>query len=129
VFLGAIFTVFLTTMAGVRTVDPQLVRTARSFMASDRKVFTAVVLPATTPFIITGLRLGVGLALIGVVIGEIFAASSGLGYVIHVTGSTLQIDRMFVAVLLIAATGLVAAGVLSIAERRMHHWRPGVREV
>jgi NitT/TauT family transport system permease protein len=128
VFLGAFFPVFLTTMAGVRTVDPQLVRTARSFMASDRTVFKSIVVPATIPFIITGLRLGVGRALIGVVIGELFAASSGLGYMIHVTSSTLQNDQMFVAVLLIAAAGLATAGLLSVAERRIAHRRPRARE-
>jgi NitT/TauT family transport system permease protein len=129
VFLGAFFMVFLTTTSGVRTVDPQLVRTARSFMASDRRVFVAIVVPATIPFIVTGLRLGVGRALTGVLIGELFAASAGLGYMIHVTGSTLQVDRMLVAVLLVSAAGLMAAGLLSIAERRIDHWRPRPQEV
>jgi NitT/TauT family transport system permease protein len=128
VFLGAFFMVMITTMAGVRTVDASLVRTARSFMASDRTVFRTIVLPGTLPFLITGLRLGIGRALIGVIIGELFAASAGLGYFIHVTGATLQIDRMFVAVLLIALAGLVASALLSIGERRLAHWRPAARE-
>jgi NitT/TauT family transport system permease protein len=129
VFLGAFFMVFLNTMAGVRTLDPALLRAARSFMASDRTIFRTIVLPGTFPFLITGLRLGVGRALIGVVIGELFAAAAGLGYFIHITAATLQIDRMFVAVLLISSAGLATNGLLSIAERRIEHWRPAIREL
>jgi NitT/TauT family transport system permease protein len=129
VFLGAFFMVLLNTMAGVKTLDPQLIRAARSFMASDRTIFRTIVLPGTFPFLITGLRLGVGRALIGVVIGELFAAAAGLGYFIHITAATLQIDRMFVAVFLISLAGLSANGLLSLAERRVEHWRPAVREI
>jgi NitT/TauT family transport system permease protein len=129
VFLGAFFMVFLNTMAGVRTLDPALLRAARSFMASDRTIFRTIVLPGTFPFLITGLRLGVGRALIGVVIGELFAAAAGLGYFIHITAATLQIDRMFVAVLLISSAGLATNGLLSLAERRIEHWRPAIREL
>lgn len=129
VFLGAFFMIFLTTMAGVRTLDPLLIRTARSFMATDATIFRTIVLPGTVPFIITGLRLGVGRALIGVVIGELFAASAGLGYFIHVTASGLQIDKMMFAVFLISAAGLATNAALSAIERRMEHWRPAMREV
>ena len=128
VFLGAFFMVFLNTMAGVRTLDPALLQAARSFMASDRTIFRTIVLPGTFPFLITGLRLGVGRALIGVVIGELFAAAAGLGYFIHVSAATLQIDRMFVAVLLISLAGLGTNGALTLAERRIEHWRPALRE-
>jgi ABC-type nitrate/sulfonate/bicarbonate transport system permease component len=129
VFLGAFFMVFLNTMAGVKTLDPALLRAARSFMASDRTIFRTIVLPGTFPFLITGLRLGVGRALIGVLIGELFAAAAGLGYFIHITAATLQIDRMFVAVLLISLAGLATNGLLSLAERRIEHWRPAIREL
>jgi NitT/TauT family transport system permease protein len=128
VFLGAFFMVFLNTMAGVRTLDPVLIRTARSFMATDRRIFRTIVLPGTFPFLITGLRLGVGRALIGVIIGELFAAAAGLGYFIHVAASTLQVDKMFVAVLLTSLVGLTANGVLTLVERRIGYWRPAVRE-
>lgn len=128
VFLGAFFVLFLNAMAGAKTVDAMLVRAARSFSASKTQVFRTVVLPSTVPHIITGLRLGVGRALIGVVIAEIYAAAAGLGYYIHVTGSTLQIDKMFVAILFISVAGLCSNLFFSALERRFSGWRPALRE-
>lgn len=127
VFLGVFFMVVLSTMAGVRTVDTGLVQAGRAFMASDWTIFRAIVVPSTIPSLIAGLRLGVGRGLIGLVIGELFSASAGLGYLIHVTAATLQIDKMFVAVLLVSTTGLVMNGLLTLAERRLEHWRGGLR--
>ena len=104
-------------------------RAARSFSANRTQIFRTIVLPSTVPHIITGLRLGVGRALIGVVIAEIYAASSGLGYYIHVTGTTLQIDRMFVAIGMISIAGLSANLFFSALERRFSGWRPALREI
>jgi NitT/TauT family transport system permease protein len=129
VFLGAFFVLFLNAMAGARTVDASLIRAARSFSASKMQLFRTIVLPSTIPHIITGLRLGVGRALIGVVIAEIYAAAAGLGYFIHITGSTLQIDKMFVAILFISIAGLLANLFFSALERRFSGWRPALREV
>lgn len=129
VFLGAFFVVFLYAMAGAKTIDAQLLRAAKSFSASGTQIFRTIVLPSTVPSIITGLRLGVGRALIGVVIAEIYAAAAGLGYFIHITGSTLQIDKMFVAILMISIAGLSANLLFSAMERRYSGWRPALREV
>ena len=129
VFLGAFFVLFLYAMAGAKTVDAMLVRAALTFSASKTQIFRTIVLPNTVPSIITGLRLGVGRALIGVVIAEIYAAAAGLGYYIHITGSTLQIDRMFVALGMIAVAGLCANLFFSVLERRFSGWRPALREV
>lgn len=129
VFLGAFFVLFLNAMAGAKTVDALLVRAARSFSATRGQIFRTIVLPSTVPHIITGLRLGVGRALIGVVIAEIYAASAGLGYYIHVTGTTLQIDRMFVAIGMISVAGLAANLFFSALERRFSGWRPALREI
>lgn len=128
VFLGAFFVLFLNAMAGAKTVDALLVRAARSFSATRTQIFRTIVLPSTVPHIITGLRLGVGRALIGVVIAEIYAASAGLGYYIHVTGTTLQIDRMFVAIGMISIAGLSANLFFSALERRFSVWRPALRQ-
>lgn len=129
VFLGAFFVLFLYAMAGAKTVDALLIRAAMTFSASRSQIFRTIVLPSTVPSIITGLRLGVGRALIGVVIAEIYAAAAGLGYYIHITGSTLQIDRMFVALAMISFAGLGANLFFSALERRYSAWRPALREV
>lgn len=128
VFLGAFFVIVLNAMAGAKTADALLIRAARSFSASKVRIFRTIILPSSVPHVITGLRLGVGRALIGVVTAEIFGASAGLGYYIHITGSTLQIDRMFVAILTMSAAGLAANLLFSALERRYSTWRPAIRE-
>lgn len=128
VFLGVFFVVLINAMAGAKTVDALLVRAARSFSATQSQIFKTIVVPSTVPHIITGLRLGVGRALIGVVLGEIYAASAGLGYYIHVTSITLQIDRMYVAILIISIAGLSSNVFFSALERRFSSWRAALRE-
>jgi NitT/TauT family transport system permease protein len=118
VFLSAFFVVFINAIVATATVDPTLVRVARVYGASDRRVLTAVVLPAIFPSIVTSSRVAIAPALAGVVYGELYAASSGLGYFIHVTGATLQINKMFVALLLLAVVGLLLNVVLSRVEAR-----------
>src|SRR3954470_22826759 len=89
VFLGAFFSIIIPTVQGVRTVDRRYLDVATSFGASQRRLFTSVVMPATVPFIVTGLRLGVGRALIGVVVGELYAETEGIGVMITRASSNL----------------------------------------
>jgi NitT/TauT family transport system permease protein len=124
VFLGAFFVLLLSVMLAVASVDESLIRVARSYVADDVRVLRWVVLPAILPSVITGVRLAIAPALAGVVYGEIYAASSGLGYYIHVTGSTLQLDKMYVALVLLAIIGLLLNVLLSRFERRFAKWRP-----
>jgi ABC-type nitrate/sulfonate/bicarbonate transport system permease component len=85
-----------------------------------------LVLPSTTPFILSGLRLGVGRALIGVMVGELFAATAGVGHMITVAGATFQTDKVFVGVFVFAVSGVVLMGLLSRIEARFSKWRPAV---
>lgn len=126
VFLGAVFPILLSTVAAVRTVDVRLLRAAHSFGASDLQIFRTIVLPGSVPFIITGLRLGVGRALVGVVVGEMLAATAGIGLMISIAGNTFQTDRVFVGIFLIAAAGVVLVEALTRLERRFEKWRPPV---
>ena len=124
VFLGAVFPILMNVIAGVRTVDEALVTCARSFGAGDLKVFTTLALPASVPFTLTGLRIGVGRALVGVVVGEMVAATGGIGHMISVAGSAFQVDRVFVGVVIIAAFGYAVTAILNAVERRFDAWRP-----
>jgi len=126
VFLGAVFPVLLSTYSGVRTTDARLLRAARSFGADDLQVFRTLILPGSVPFIITGLRLGVGRALIGVVVGELYAAQAGIGFLISVAGNQFQTDKVFVGVFLIAFVGVASMEILTRLERRFDRWRPAV---
>jgi ABC-type nitrate/sulfonate/bicarbonate transport system permease component len=126
IFLGAVFPILINTRDGVKTTPYNLLTAARSFGASEWQIFKSVVLPSTVPFILTGLRLGVGRALIGVMVGELYAATAGIGFMITVAGATFQTDKVFVGVLVFAITGMVAMELLTKLEARFDKWRPKV---
>jgi len=126
IFLGAVFPILINTRDGVKTTPANLLTAARSFGASEWQIFRSVVLPSTVPFIITGLRLGVGRALIGVMVGELYAATAGIGFMITVAGATFQTDKVFVGVLVFAITGMVMTEVINRYEQRFNRWRPKV---
>ena len=123
VFLGAVFPIILTVMTGLKTLDPLLMNCARSFGASDRQVFLTLALPGTLPFIVTGLRLGIGRGLVGVVVGELIASTAGVGHMMARAGATFQVDKVFVGVLVLAGAGFVLTELLNLAERRLESWR------
>lgn len=124
VFLGAIFAIVINTAAGVRNLDPSLIKAARSFGASDAQLFRTVVLPGSVPFILTGLRLGLGHALTGVVVGELVAAQVGVGLMMATAGATFQTSKVFVGLVIIATAGIVLTFLLSRIEQRFQSWKP-----
>jgi len=126
IFLGAVFPLIINTRDGVKTTPHNLLTAARSFGASEWQIFKSVVLPSTVPFILTGLRLAVGRALIGVMVGELYAATAGIGFMITVAGATFQTDKVFVGVLIFAITGMLCTEVLDRAESKFDKWRPKV---
>lgn len=123
VFLGAVIPVYLNVVAGVRTTDARLLRVAASFGASRRRLFQTIILPSAVPFLLTGLRLGVGRAMVGIVVGELYAATAGVGFMITVAGATFQTDKVFVGVILIAVAGLGLIEALTRLGRRFETWR------
>jgi NitT/TauT family transport system permease protein len=126
IFLGAVFPLLINTRDGVKTTPANLLTAARSFGASEWQIFRSVVLPSTVPFILTGLRLAVGRALIGVMVGELYAATAGIGFMITVAGATFQTDKVFVGVLVFAITGMIMTDILDRIEHRFDKWRPKV---
>jgi len=126
IFLGAVFSILINTRDGVKTTPANLLNAARSFGASEWMVFKTVVIPSTVPFILTGLRLAVGRALVGVLVGELYAATAGIGFMITVAGATFQTDKVFVGVLIFALGGMLGMELLTKVERRFDKWRPQV---
>jgi ABC-type nitrate/sulfonate/bicarbonate transport system permease component len=126
IFLGAVFPILINTRDGVKTTPLNLLNAARSFGASEALIFKNVVLPSTIPFILTGLRLGLGRAIVGVMVGELYAATAGIGFMITVAGATFQTDKVFVGVLVFALTGMIGMEVLTRIEKRFDKWRPRV---
>ena len=126
IFIGAVFPLMINTRDGVKTTPITLVDAARSFGASQWQIFKSVVVPSTVPFVLTGLRLAVGRSLIGVFVGELYAATAGIGFMITVAGATFQTDKVFVGILIFIITGLVVTDILDRIERRFDEWRPKV---
>jgi NitT/TauT family transport system permease protein len=126
VFLSAVFPIIINTASGVRITDASLLQVARSFKANQLQLFRTVVIPGAVPSIVTGIRLGIGQGLIGMVVGELLASTAGLGYTIETAGNNLQSPTMFVAVFLVSGIGVILTQSIRILERRLDRWRPGV---
>jgi ABC-type nitrate/sulfonate/bicarbonate transport system permease component len=128
VFLGAFFAILINTAVGVRNVDGALLKSARSFCASDAQIFRTVALPGSVPFILTGLRLGIAHALIGVVVGELVAAQAGLGLMMATAGATFQTSKVFAGLIIFAAEGMVLSYAILQLEKHFQSWRPSNRD-
>ena len=124
VFLGAVFPIIISTQAGIRSLDEALIKVSRAFGASDRQIFTTIALPGSVPFILAGLKLAVGRALIGVVVAELVAAQAGIGYMMARAGATFQTDRVMLGVVIIAFAGIASIEILRRIEQRFDSWRP-----
>jgi NitT/TauT family transport system permease protein len=123
VFTIAVFPVVINTEAGILSVERNLLEVASSFRASRWQIFFKVQLPAAIPFIISGLRLGVGRALTGVVVAEFFFATAGLGFMISVASQNFDTARVLLGVFIFSLAGVVAVGLLQTIEKRMAPWR------
>ncbi len=123
VFLGAIFPILVNVIAGMNMLDQSLLKCARSFGASDRQIFVTLAMPSSVPFIIAGMRLGVGRGLVGVVVGELVASTAGVGHMMSIAGATFQTDKVFVGIILLSATGIFLTELLKRIEARVARWR------
>lgn len=123
VFFFTIFPVLINTMRGVQEVDPDLLEVSRSFCSNERRLWRDLLLPSALPYIITGLRLAIGRALIGVIVAEFFTAITGLGNLIVTNANTFQTARMFVPIVLLSLIGVALTSLLGLLEARMAPWR------
>ena len=124
VFLLAVLPLAINAHAAVRTTDPRLIAVARSFGASEARLFCSVILPSSIPFLLAGLRLAVGRGMIGVVVGEIYGSAAGVGAMISQSGARFETDKVFVGVLTIVAAGLILVELIERIERHIELWRP-----
>jgi NitT/TauT family transport system permease protein len=104
-------------------VPTGLIETARAFGCDRWQIFRRVHLHAALPFFAAGLRVGLGRALVGVVVAEMFTALSGLGYLIVLYGNTFRMAELFVPILLLAALSIGLTRLVHAVERRMTPWR------
>jgi NitT/TauT family transport system permease protein len=124
VFLAAVFSIVINVIAGVRSVDPDLLDVVKAFNASRWTVLRTIVLPTTVPFFLAGMRLASGRALVGVVVAEFVASSQGIGFMMSVAGSTLRTGRVMFGLLILGVFGMLLGELIGRLERRYDVWRP-----
>ncbi|HUI14431.1 MAG TPA: ABC transporter permease [Xanthobacteraceae bacterium] len=124
VFLGAVFPLLINTYEGVRNADKLLINVVRSFGAGEWDIARLVVVPNALPFIIVGLRLAIGRAVLGVVVAEFFGSQDGLGVVMVRAASEFKVDVVFSGLIVFAGLSLLMTGLVKLLENRMSRWRP-----
>lgn len=129
VILSAFFPIVINTFAGVRNTSRGMVDVVRAFGASERQVMTKVVVPGAVPFIMAGMRLAVGRAVIGVVVAEFFTAVTGLGGLIIVFSNSFATAKLFVPVITLVVLGLALTSVARALEARFATWKETERAV
>ena len=127
VSMSAFFPIVINTFTGVHNTSQGLVDVVRAYGATPRQISTKVVLPNSVPFIMAGVRLAVGRAVIGVVTAEFFTAISGLGGLVIAFSNTFATAKLFVPVLTLVALGLGLTSLAKWAERRMTPWKESER--
>jgi len=126
---GAIWPVLLNTIEGVRATDSVMTETARSFAITRAERLRYLVLPAASPRIMAGVRQSLSIALILMVISEMFFSSSGLGYRIVYFQRNYLIAQMWSGIVLLGLIGILLAVIFGFAERRVLRWYHGIKEV
>ena len=110
IFLLSVFPFIFNAHAGVRAVDRLLINVVRSLGGSEKDLYLKVIVPSVLPYIVAGARIAVGRGLIGVLVGEFFAASEGIGYAIARFGDLFALDKMFACIFSIMVIAVVAHG-------------------
>jgi NitT/TauT family transport system permease protein len=120
---SAFFQIIISTLGGVQTLDPRLLEVGRNYGAHGARLFWKVILPAALPSIFTGLRLGLGLALVSLVAVEFIAAKSGLGHLVYRHWQMLSTPEMYAAFVLVGALGLALTRGLRALQARILTWQ------
>jgi len=124
VFFSCLFPILVNAYSGVIGIDPVLVDTGRTFGLARRDILRSIIFPATVPSILTGMRISLAIALIVVVVAEMVAGSSGIGYFILDNQRTFHVPEMFAGIFMLGVVGYCANAVFLLIETRVLHWRP-----
>ena len=121
--IGVFFPTLINTYLGVKFVEPLLIKAAQTLGAKDKDILWEVIVPASVPLIVAGVRIGVGLGMMCLVAAELVAASSGLGYLIMLGGDDLKPELSITGMILIGILGLIADRMILGIERRVVFWK------
>jgi NitT/TauT family transport system permease protein len=124
VFIGAVFPLLINTYEGVRNADRVLINVVRSFGAGEWQINRLVVLPNSMPYIVAGLRLAIGRAVLGVVVAEFFGSDAGIGVMMVNAAGKYQVDVVFAGLIIFMVLSLVMTSFVKALEDRLGRWRP-----
>jgi len=122
VILLVVFAVIINSEAGIRSTSERYLEMMRSFGATRRQLFLKVSLPSATPFILAGLKLGIGRGLIGVVVAELFGSRAGLGRLISQSADAFNMPELFAGVIVLAVAGIAMTAGFGWLEKRLVPW-------
>jgi len=123
IFLFTVFPILLNTYQGVKSVDPKLLEVARAYRSSERALWLDVILPSSLPFMVAGVRLAIGRGLVGMVVADLYTAVSGIGYLIVRYAQNIQIDRLFVPIVVLSLMGVTLVQGLRWLEAKVAPWQ------
>lgn len=124
IILYTIFIVIVNTTAAIRNVPAPLIEMGRSYCANERQLFTKIILPAATPLIMAGVRLGMGRAVKGMINGEMFIAIVGLGAVVKKAGIRFDSEAVLAVLILIIIVAMILTRVVQFVDQRLTGWLP-----
>jgi sulfonate transport system permease protein len=126
VFLGGVFPIIVNTQAGAQHVDALWIRATRAFGARPFQVVTKVVIPATLPAVMTGLRLGLGRAVVTVIVAEMYVSLAGVGQLLQLYGNAGRTPELIALATFVAASGTAGVAGLRRLETWLSPWRRGL---
>jgi sulfonate transport system permease protein len=128
VALGVFFPIYLNTLHGIRSVDPQLIEMGRVYGMTDAELFRRVIFPGALPSIFVGVRFALGIMWLTLIVAETIAASSGLGYMAMQAREFMQIDVVVLSILIYALLGKLADSASRVLERLTLSWHPAFQK-
>lgn len=123
VFLGAFFPILINTLTAARNINPDYIRLCMSFGGKKFDVFKTIAFPSSIPYIMAGLKLGIGRGLIGMIVGEFFVSSKGLGYLITYYGATYEAGKLLSVVFVVVVLAIALTKFVEIFEKKFENWK------
>ena len=123
VFLLATFPFIFNAFAGVKSTDALLINVIRSFGGTEKDLYLKVILPSTMPYIVAGGRIAIGRGLVGIIVGEFYAASEGIGFAISQAGDTYRLPDMFVGIIILSLIAIILTELMRRLELTLAPWR------
>ncbi|HEU5464618.1 MAG TPA: ABC transporter permease [Candidatus Binatia bacterium] len=125
VFLLAVFPLIFNAFAGVKSTDALLISVIRSFGGTEKDLYLKAILPSTLPYIVAGARIAIGRGLVGIIVGEFYAASEGIGFAISQAGDTYRLPEMFVGIIILSIIAVALTELMRKLELIVAPWRAG----